>query len=171
MPIIVELFALNHLPQHKIAERVKYLLFQDQFICRENSQEAHQRHFHANEITEIIFWNFRYDTTVTTWNAHPRKVCVLLLAAIKADIGARLATTQQNGSLESDQPLQISNTSVFEAELVQELAELAKSKHLSRQRIPDVLQHKNNTVEDETTSVDGEAQECDDNYETDNEDR
>ncbi|KAF8455731.1 hypothetical protein BGX38DRAFT_1257986 [Terfezia claveryi] len=216
---IVELFALNHLPQHEIAERVKYLLFQDRFICREDGREAHQRHFHANEITEIIFrkyfsnmkmrgnsddtffdsinevficlvtsamrhclkaWttgvyveppstgNFRYDTTVTTWNAHPRKVRVLLLAAIKADIGARLAATQQNGSLESDQPLRISNTSVFEAELVQELAELAKSKHLSRQWIPDVLQHKNNAVEDETTSV---AQECDDDYETDDEDR
>ncbi|KAF8458607.1 hypothetical protein BGX38DRAFT_1264868 [Terfezia claveryi] len=208
---IVELFALNHLPQHEIAEWVKYLLFQDRFIYREDGREAHQRHFCANEITEIIFrkyfsnmkmrgnsddtffdsinkvficlvtsamhhclkaWtigvyieppstgNFRYDTTVTTykwfiatWNAHPQKVRVLLLAAIKADIGARLAATQQNGSLESDQPLRISNTSVFEAELVQELAELAKSKHLSQQRIPDILQHKNNAVEDETTSV------------------
>ncbi|KAF8420290.1 hypothetical protein BGX38DRAFT_1280236 [Terfezia claveryi] len=103
--------------------------------------------------------NFRYDTTVTTykrfiatWNAHPRKVRVLLLAAIKADIGTHLAATQQN------------------AELVQELAELAKLKHLSRQRIPNVLQHKNNAVEDETTSVDGEAQECDDDYETNDED-
>ncbi|KAF8432799.1 hypothetical protein BGX38DRAFT_1146327 [Terfezia claveryi] len=55
---IVELFALNHLPQHEIAERVKYLLFQDRFICRENGQEAHQRHFRTNEITEIIFHKY-----------------------------------------------------------------------------------------------------------------
>ncbi|KAF8435239.1 hypothetical protein BGX38DRAFT_1262674 [Terfezia claveryi] len=184
---IVELFALNHLPQHEIAERVKYLLFQDRFICREDGREAHQRHFRANEITEIIFrkyfsnmkmrgnsddtffdsinevficlvtsamhhclkaWttrvyveppstgNFRYDTTVTIWNAHPRKLSLF----------KNLPSLQnQNTSADNGFPTYFSTRIMW---LKMKLPQLTR-----------------------LTILDGEAQECDDDYETDDEDR
>ncbi|RPB18379.1 hypothetical protein L211DRAFT_854186 [Terfezia boudieri ATCC MYA-4762] len=58
--------------------------------------------------------SYKYQTTITTyqrflptWNAYPRKVRILLLVAIKADIGTHLVSSQQKGSLESNQPLLI----------------------------------------------------------------
>ncbi|KAF8445132.1 hypothetical protein BGX38DRAFT_1260863 [Terfezia claveryi] len=184
---IVKLFALNYLPQHEIAERVKNLLFQDRFICREDGREAHQRHFHANEITEIIFrkyfsnmkmrgnsddtffdsinevficlvtsamrhclkaWttgvyveppstaNFRYDTTITTWNAHPRKLSLF----------KNLPSLQnQNTSADNGFPMYFSTKIMW---LKIKLPPLTKLTILNR-----------------------EAQECDDDYEPDDEDR
>ncbi|RPB21129.1 hypothetical protein L211DRAFT_851728 [Terfezia boudieri ATCC MYA-4762] len=56
---IMEVFALNKLSQLEIAKQVNYLLLHNRFICREDGQETHQRHFRASEITEIIFREFR----------------------------------------------------------------------------------------------------------------
>ncbi|RPB23550.1 hypothetical protein L211DRAFT_849818 [Terfezia boudieri ATCC MYA-4762] len=65
--------------------------------------------------------DFKYATTVSTWNAYPSNVRKLLLAAIKADLCARLADSQKSGLLESKEPLQINDASAFEAELKKEL--------------------------------------------------
>ncbi|KAF8415964.1 hypothetical protein BGX38DRAFT_1314649 [Terfezia claveryi] len=221
---IVGVFGLDKLPQHEVAQRVSYLLFQDRFICREDGRETHQKHFRGSEITEIIFrkyfstlkqrgncdesffdainevciclvtsamrhclkaWmtgvyveppsatKFKYDSTVTmyqrflaTWNAHPRRVRMLLLAAIKADIRTRMAAAQQKGCLESDQPLEVGDTSAFEAELMQELLQATRAARVTRQRIPDAFHRQGNQGEKEDHSqTDVEAAE----HETDNE--
>ncbi|RPB18308.1 hypothetical protein L211DRAFT_854245 [Terfezia boudieri ATCC MYA-4762] len=65
--------------------------------------------------------DFKYVTTVSTWNAYLSNVRKLLLAAIKADLRARLANSQKSGLLESKEPPQINNASAFEAELKKEL--------------------------------------------------
>ena len=73
---IIQLYGLNTLAQRGIAKRVKWLLEEDRFICREDGREVdayitrriiavesqqltvrqtHQRHFRAKEITDLIF--------------------------------------------------------------------------------------------------------------------
>ncbi|RPB17874.1 hypothetical protein L211DRAFT_854692, partial [Terfezia boudieri ATCC MYA-4762] len=112
---------------------------------------------------------FKYDTSVATWNAHPRKVRSLLLAAIKADLGARIAASQPKPSLESEEPLRIGDTSAYEAELTQELAQIAKSVRVARARIPDAVQHHSDQLEDQDLCTPDE-QETSDDQETDNDD-
>jgi len=72
----VQLYGFNTLAQRDIAKRVKWLLEEDRFICRENRREVdthinhriivvesqelttcqtHQRYFQAKEITDLIF--------------------------------------------------------------------------------------------------------------------
>ncbi|KAF8432910.1 hypothetical protein BGX38DRAFT_1276370 [Terfezia claveryi] len=106
--------------------------------------------------------DFKYDTSISTWNAHPRKVRTLLLAAIKANIGARLAAAQLKGCLESDQPLNIGDTSAFEAELTQEILQAKQATQLARQRIPDGMRRLAYAEEDEDHSLDNEHQTSDD---------
>ncbi|KAF8416049.1 hypothetical protein BGX38DRAFT_1147651 [Terfezia claveryi] len=97
--------------------------------------------------------DFKYDTSISTWNANPRKVRTLLLAAIKADIGAQLAAAQLKGCLESDQPLNIGDTSAFEAELTQELLQAKQATQLAWQRIPDSIRRLAHAEEDEDHSL------------------
>ncbi|KAF8433171.1 hypothetical protein BGX38DRAFT_1146201 [Terfezia claveryi] len=119
---------------------------------------------------------FKYDTTVTTykrflatWNAHPSNIRTLLLAAIKSDICTHLATLLQKGSLESDQPLKIGDTSTFEAELTQELHEATQAIQLARQRIPDAFQRQSDQGKDQD-HFSNENEETNDEEESDNED-
>jgi len=60
-----------------------------------------------------------------------------LLSTIKADIRARIAETQPKADLESDQPLQVVDTSRYEAELMQELQAATSVSKLSRVRFSD----------------------------------
>ncbi|KAF8414789.1 hypothetical protein BGX38DRAFT_1281675 [Terfezia claveryi] len=76
---------------------------------------------------------FNYNMTVTTykrflatWYAHP-----------------------SNGSLESNQPLKISDTSAFEVKLIQELHEATQAIQLVRQRIPDSFQQQSDQGKDQ----------------------
>ena len=54
-----------------------------------------------------------------------------MLSTIKADIGARIAETQTKAELESEQLLQVGNTSRYEAELMQELQAATSASKLS----------------------------------------
>ncbi|KAF8422310.1 hypothetical protein BGX38DRAFT_1147315 [Terfezia claveryi] len=119
---------------------------------------------------------FKYDTTVTTykqglatWNAHPSNVRTLLLEAIKADIRTCLATLLQKGSLESDQPLKIGDTSAFEAELTQELHEATQAIQLARQRIPNAFRWQSDQGKDQD-HFSNENEETNDEEKSDNED-
>jgi len=79
----------------------------------------------------------------------------LLLSTIKADIRAHIAETQPIADLESDQPLQVGDTSRYEAELMQELQKATSASKLSRGRVPDAQSREANNA-DERQVMDGE---------------
>ncbi|KAF8415843.1 hypothetical protein EV426DRAFT_710007 [Tirmania nivea] len=60
---------------------------------------------------------FKYEITITTWEAHSPRIRNLLLATIKADLRERLIAAQPKMDLESDQALTIDDSSRFEQEL------------------------------------------------------
>ncbi|RPB18466.1 hypothetical protein L211DRAFT_854106 [Terfezia boudieri ATCC MYA-4762] len=93
--------------------------------------------------------DFKYETTVSTWNAYPSNVRKLLLAAIKADLRARLADSQKSGLLESEEPLQINDASAFEAELKKELFQAQQATRDARPCLPDALQPRRDQDQDE----------------------
>ncbi|RPB19633.1 hypothetical protein L211DRAFT_853016 [Terfezia boudieri ATCC MYA-4762] len=64
----------------------------------------------------------------------------LLLAAIKADLRAHLVDSQKSGLLESEEPLQINDTSAFEAELKKELFQAQQVTRDVRPCLPNALQ-------------------------------
>jgi len=74
---------------------------------------------------------------------------------IKADIRARITETQPKADLESDQPLQVGDTSRYEAELIQELQKATSASKLSRGRVPDVQSREADSA-DEREDTDGE---------------
>jgi hypothetical protein len=78
-----------------------------------------------------------------------------LLSTIKADIRARIAKTQPKADLESDQPLQVVNTSRYEAELMQDLQAATSASKLTRGRVPDARTREVDSA-DERADTDGE---------------
>jgi len=58
-----------------------------------------------------------YQRFLRTWKAHNPKVRSLLLFTIKADIRACLVATQPAADQESDEPLNLGDTSRYEEEL------------------------------------------------------
>ena len=78
-----------------------------------------------------------YKSFLATWDAHVPRIRKLLLSTIKADIRARIAETQPKADLESDQPLQVGDTSRYEAELMQELQAATSASELSHGRFFD----------------------------------
>ena len=74
---------------------------------------------------------------------------------IKADICAGIADTQPKADLKSDQPLQVGDTSRYEAELIQELQGATSPCKLSRGRLPEAHRREADSV-DEQEDADGE---------------
>ncbi|KAF8442599.1 hypothetical protein BGX38DRAFT_1272203 [Terfezia claveryi] len=166
--------------RHFRATEIREIIFRKYFVTIKMRGNFDATFF--DSINEVVYVEppktevFKYDTTVTTykrflatWNAHPSNVRTLLLAAIKADIRTRLATLLQKGSLESDQPLKIGDTSAFEAELTQELHEATQAIQLARQRIPDAFRRQSDQGKDQD-HFSNENEETNDEEESDNED-
>jgi len=96
-----------------------------------------------------------YKRSLATRDAPVPRIRKLLLSTIKADIRPRIADTQPKADLESDQPLQVGDTSRYEAELMQELQAATSASKLSGGRFSDA-QGREADSEDEREDTDGE---------------
>ncbi|KAF8436774.1 hypothetical protein BGX38DRAFT_1274328 [Terfezia claveryi] len=135
-----------------------------ELVCRAASYVQHYTLFgnpmlNAEEIQQLlsVTWVKAQEETGETLprlkiNAHPRRVHMLLLAAIKADIRTCLAAAQQKGCLELDQPIEVGDTSAFEAELMQELLQATRAARITWQRIPDAFHQQVDQREEEDHS-------------------
>ena len=77
--------------------------------------------FYPTSQVEIPMQPGTYQRFLRTWKTYNPKVWSLLLSIIKSDIRARLAATQIAADQESDEPLNLGDTSCYEEELTWEL--------------------------------------------------
>ncbi|KAF8448464.1 hypothetical protein BGX38DRAFT_1270252 [Terfezia claveryi] len=137
---------------------------------------THQRHFRASEITDVIFHKYfasvkmrgNFDETFFD-SINEVFICLVTSAmhhCLKSWTTGVYVEPPKTGDFKYDtsiyQPLNIGDTSAFEAELIQELLQAKQVTQLAWQRIPDGMRRLAHAEEDEDHSLDDEHQTSDD---------
>ncbi|KAF8436739.1 hypothetical protein BGX38DRAFT_1145356 [Terfezia claveryi] len=146
-------FGLDKLPQHEVAQR------------------THQKYFRGSEITEIIFCKYfstlkqQGNCNESFFDAINEVFICLVTSAMRHCLKAWMtrvyveppsATKFKYYStircLELDQPIEVGDTSAFEAELMQELLQATRAARITWQRIPDAFHQQVDQREEEDHS-------------------